>query len=83
MLLDEPSAGVNPTLARRLIDVIRTIRDDLGVAFLVIGHDMDFVSRLCDPVIVMTNGAVLIEGTPDVVLADAEVQEAYLGSQYR
>jgi branched-chain amino acid transport system ATP-binding protein len=83
VLLDEPSAGVNPTLARRLVDDIRAIRTDLNGTFLVIGHDMDLVARLCDPVIVMTNGSVLIEGPPDVVLADAEVQEAYLGSQYR
>ena len=44
---------------------------------------MDLVARLCDPVIVMTHGEVLMEGPPDVVLADVGVQEAYLGSQYR
>ena len=44
---------------------------------------MDVVSALCDSVVVMTNGQVLLEGTPEVVLADAGVQEAYLGSQYR
>jgi branched-chain amino acid transport system ATP-binding protein len=83
ILLDEPSAGVNPTLARRLADQIEQIRAELGITFLVIEHDMDLVARLCDPVIVMTNGEVLMEGPPDVVLADAGVQEAYLGSQYR
>ncbi len=83
ILLDEPSAGINPTLARRLADHIHRIRDDLGITFLLIEHDMDLVARLCDPVIVMTHGHVLIEGPPDVVLSDATVQEAYLGSQYR
>ncbi|MEE8422245.1 MAG: ABC transporter ATP-binding protein [Dehalococcoidia bacterium] len=83
ILLDEPGAGVNPTLARRLVTHIRKIQEEMGVTFLVIAHDMDLIGRLCDPVIVMTNGRVLTEGHPDEVLADAEVQAAYLGSQYR
>ena len=83
ILLDEPSAGVNPTLARRLVSHIRTIRQQRGVTFLVIEHDMGLVARLCDPVIVMTNGSVLAEGPPAAVFANAEVQAAYLGSQYR
>jgi branched-chain amino acid transport system ATP-binding protein len=83
ILLDEPSAGVNPTLASRLVDDIRRIREERGVTFLVIGHDMDVVARLCDRIVVMTTGRVLVEGTPDEVLNNREVQEAYLGSQYR
>ncbi len=83
ILLDEPGAGVNPTLARRLVEHIQLIRDSFGITFLVIEHDMDLVARLCDPVIVMTNGRVLMEGPPQEVLADVDVQEAYLGSQYR
>ncbi|MEX2032431.1 MAG: ATP-binding cassette domain-containing protein, partial [Dehalococcoidia bacterium] len=83
LLLDEPSAGVNPTLARRLVDDIRAIQRDRGVTVLVIGHDMDVVARLCDTLVVMTSGRVLVEGTPDQVLNNREVQEAYLGSQYR
>ena len=83
ILLDEPGAGVNPTLARRLTDHIARIRDEMGVTFLLIEHDMDLVARICDPVIVMTNGQVLVEGSPSAVLANATVQEAYLGSQYR
>ncbi len=83
ILLDEPGAGVNPTLARRLVGHIRTVQQTLGVTFLVIEHDMELVAQLCDPVIVMTNGSVLIEGPPSRVLSDSGVQEAYLGSQYR
>ena len=83
ILLDEPGAGVNPTLARRLTDHIARVRDEMGVTFLLIEHDMDLVARICDPVIVMTNGQVLVEGPPSAVLANATVQEAYLGSQYR
>ncbi len=83
VLLDEPSAGVNPTLATRLVEDIKRINSERGVTFLVIGHDMDVVARLCDTLIVMTAGRVLVEGTPDEVLSNTEVQEAYLGSQYR
>jgi branched-chain amino acid transport system ATP-binding protein len=83
ILLDEPGAGVNPTLARRLTDHIARVRDEMGVTFLLIEHDMDLVARVCDPVIVMTAGRVLVEGSPSAVLANAGVQEAYLGSQYR
>ena len=83
ILLDEPGAGVNPTLARRLVQHIERVRDEFGVTFLVIEHDMDLVARLCDPVVVMTDGQVMMEGSPQEVLSNAAVQEAYLGSQYR
>jgi len=83
ILLDEPSAGVNPTLARKLSEHIEMIRNKLEITFLLISHDMDIIERLCDKVIVMTGGHVLIEGTPDEVFSNIEVQEAYLGSQYR
>ena len=83
ILLDEPSAGVNPTLALRLVDDIRSIQDKQGMTFMVIAHDMDLVTRLCDTLIVMTNGRILVEGPPSEVLLDADVQQAYLGSQYR
>ncbi len=83
ILLDEPSAGVNPTLGRRLVGHIQALRDRLGITFLVIPHDMDLVGRLCETLIVMTSGRVLVEGTPQTVLADVQVQEAYLGTQYR
>jgi branched-chain amino acid transport system ATP-binding protein len=83
ILLDEPSAGVNPTLMHRLVQDIQQLRESLGITFLVVAHDMDLVTRLCDRLVVMTAGRVLTEGTPDDVLADAAVREAYLGSQYR
>ncbi|MDA0270017.1 MAG: ABC transporter ATP-binding protein [Chloroflexi bacterium] len=83
ILLDEPSAGVNPTLAQRLVDDILGIRRDTGVTFLVIGHDMDVIARLSDHVVVMAAGQVLTQGTPDEVLSNTEVQEAYLGGQVR
>jgi branched-chain amino acid transport system ATP-binding protein len=79
ILLDEPGAGVNPTLVRRLVGYIRTIQRELGVTFLVIAHDMDLIAQLCDPVIAMAAGRVLISGHPDDVLSNKEVQAAYLG----
>ena len=78
VLLDEPAAGVNPTLAATLAEHIRTLARE-GTTFLVIEHDMALVRQLCDPVIVMTEGRTLIEGTFAQVRADRRVQEAYLG----
>ena len=83
ILLDEPGAGVNRVLMQKLVTDIERLRRELGITFFVIEHDMDLVTRLCDPVIVMSEGAKLAEGTPDEVRADERVLEAYLGGQYR
>ncbi len=82
VLLDEPGAGVNRTLLKRLAESIRTLQKDLGLTFLLIEHDMDFVMRLCAPIIVMSEGSVLMVGDPDVVQRDPRVLDAYLGGQY-
>jgi len=79
LLLDEPGAGVNPTLMDALADYIRSLARDRGVTILLIEHDMDLVSRLCDPVIVLSQGRLLVEGTFEMVAKDARVLEAYLG----
>ena len=81
ILLDEPGAGVNPALVRRLAEHIRELRERLGLTFLIIEHNLDFVRQLCDPVIVMAQGQVLDVGTPDDVLSNPEVQAAYLSGQ--
>jgi ABC-type branched-subunit amino acid transport system ATPase component len=78
VLLDEPAAGVNPTLALTLAGHIGALARD-GTSFLVIEHDMALVERLCDPVIVMTEGSRLVEGSFAAVRGDRRVQEAYLG----
>ena len=83
ILLDEPAAGVNRTLMRRLADDIRRVRSELGVTVLLIEHDMDLVTMLCDSLIVMSEGSKLAEGPPSAVKADERVLEAYLGGQYR
>jgi len=79
VLLDEPAAGVNPTLMRTLVGVLRKLRDERGVSFLVIEHDMEVVMELCNPVIVMANGRILASGPPEQIQNDPLVLEAYLG----
>jgi len=78
LLLDEPVAGVNPTLANKLAEQIRRLNDE-GTTFLLIEHDMDFIMNLADPIIVLNQGSVLTEGTPDEVRSDDRVADAYLG----
>ncbi|MEZ3143515.1 ABC transporter ATP-binding protein [Halobaculum sp. MBLA0143] len=82
LLLDEPVAGVNPTLARELRDHVARL-NDRGTTFLVIEHDMEFVMSLADPVIVLDQGSVLVEGSPEAVRADDRVLDAYLGGGER
>jgi branched-chain amino acid transport system ATP-binding protein len=78
ILLDEPGAGVNPTLLRSLVARIRDLHAH-GRTFVVIEHDMDLVTELCDPVIVLAEGRRLAEGPFARVRRDPRVIEAYLG----
>jgi ABC-type branched-subunit amino acid transport system ATPase component len=78
ILLDEPTAGVNPTLARDIGERLREIAAS-GITLLLIEHQMDMIARLCDHVIVMAEGRRLTEGTFEQVAADTTVQEAYMG----
>lgn len=82
VLLDEPGAGVNRTLLKRLADSIYRLCTEKKKTFLLIEHDMDFVMELCNPVIVMSEGRKLAEGTPTEVQKKQEVLDAYLGGQY-
>ena len=79
VLLDEVGAGVNRTLLKELGTAIEKLNKEKGYTFCMIEHDMDFISRLCDPVIVMAEGSVLFEGTADEVKKDEKVIESYLG----
>ena len=79
VFLDEVGAGVNRTLLREIGDAIIKLNREKNYSFCMIEHDMDFISRLCDPVICMAEGAVLAEGTADEVKNNEEVIEAYLG----
>ena len=80
VFLDEVGAGVNRTLLRTIGDAIERLNQERGYTFCMIEHDMDFISRLCDPVIVMAEGAVLMEGSAEEVKADSRVIDAYLGT---
>ena len=82
VLLDEPAAGVNRSLMKKLVENIEYLRRERGITFLLIEHDMDLVMELCNPVIVMSEGRRLMEGPPDEVRRDPRVLEAYLGGQY-
>ncbi|MEY9966793.1 ABC-type branched-subunit amino acid transport system ATPase component [Streptacidiphilus sp. MAP12-16] len=79
VLLDEPTAGVNPVMIETMERHIRA-RHAAGITFLVVEHDMTFVMRLCDPVIVLDQGRTIASGTPAQVQSDALVLDAYLGS---
>lgn len=78
ILLDEPGAGVNPTLLASIVERLRALHAR-GITFLVIEHNMDLVMNLCDPILVMHQGRLLMQGSPDAVRGDARVLEAYLG----
>ena len=80
ILLDEPMAGVNPTLATQLLEHIQELREERGVTFLLVEHDLDLVMRACDTVVVMNEGRILTTGTPDEVRTDQRVVDAYLGT---
>ena len=79
VLLDEVGAGVNRTLLKDLGTAILKLNKEKGYTFCMIEHDMDFISRMCDPVIVMSEGSVLFEGTPNQVKRNDKVIESYLG----
>jgi branched-chain amino acid transport system ATP-binding protein len=80
VFLDEVGAGVNRTLLNTIGDAILRLNKERGYTFCMIEHDMDFIGRLCDPVIVMAEGHVLAEGTIDEIKANEQVIEAYLGT---
>ncbi|WP_193367582.1 ABC transporter ATP-binding protein [Pelagibius marinus] len=79
VLLDEPAAGVNRTLLREIEDKIERLNRSLGLTFLIIEHDMETVARLCDPVICIAEGRVLVEGDFATVRSHPQVLDAYLG----
>jgi branched-chain amino acid transport system ATP-binding protein len=83
VFLDEVGAGVNRTLLNTIGDAIIRLNKERGYTFCMVEHDMDFIGRLCDPVIVMAEGKVLTVGPPAEVMKNEAVIEAYLGRGLR
>jgi branched-chain amino acid transport system ATP-binding protein len=83
VLLDEPAAGVNRTLLRELSRYIWEQCHEHGITYVIVEHDMDLISQLCDPVIVMSQGHPLAVGKFEEIKTNETVLDAYLGSQYR
>jgi len=79
ILLDEPLAGVNPTLEEKLLERIHELRREQGLTFLLVEHDMDVIMNNCEHIIVMHQGSVLAEGDAETIKSDERVLEAYLG----
>ena len=79
VLLDEVGAGVNRSLLKDLGTAIIKLNKEKNYTFCMIEHDMDFISRMCDPVIVMAEGSVLFEGKSEEVKKNDKVIESYLG----
>jgi neutral amino acid transport system ATP-binding protein len=80
VLLDEPMAGVNPTLGRQLVNHVLRLRAEAGMTFLFVEHDLDIVMEASDRVIVMNEGRVIASGTPEEVREDQRVVDAYFGT---
>ena len=78
ILLDEPAGGVNPALLERMMERIRTLNGQ-GLTFLIVEHNMDLVMRLCQSIVVMAHGEVLLQGPPAMIQEDHRVLDAYLG----
>jgi ABC-type branched-subunit amino acid transport system ATPase component len=80
VLLDEPAGGVNPTMIRFIMDLIRTLNQEEGITFLIVEHNMGLVMELCDSIVVLNYGEKIAEGTPQEIQSNRLVLDAYLGN---
>jgi neutral amino acid transport system ATP-binding protein len=80
VLLDEPAGGVNPTMIQFMMNLIRSLKEEQGITFLIVEHNMNFVMELCDHIIVLDQGRKIAEGSPQIIQSDPAVLDAYLGN---
>ena len=80
LLLDEPTAGINPTLINGLIDRLKRVNADLGITLLVIEHNMRVIMNLAEHIYCLAHGELLAEGSPEAIRDDQRVIDAYLGA---
>ncbi|MBV8566579.1 MAG: ABC transporter ATP-binding protein [Methylobacteriaceae bacterium] len=78
-LLDEPTAGVNPSLINVIVEALKVMRRDEGITLLIVEHNMQVVGDICEHVYVLDAGVVISEGTPETIQADERVLSSYLG----
>ena len=81
LLLDEPTAGINPTLINGIIDRLIKVNKEFGITLLVIEHNMKVIMQLAQSIFCLAHGQMLAEGTPQQIKKDKRVIDAYLGAQ--
>ena len=81
LLLDEPTAGINPTLINGIIDRLIKVNKEYGITLLVIEHNMKVIMNLAQKVFCLAHGQMLASGTPEEIRKDKRVLDAYLGAQ--